>query len=127
MSQLSFARRLFAIASASTALIGLAWMVAPELMFDQWNVAGPSGVAVYMARRYATMFFGYSVLLWLAREAAASPAGRAIAAGTALVAGALMVVSAWGALAGVVGPAVWAAAAIEAVLCVGFARVWFRG
>lgn len=123
----SFPRTFFAIASVLTALLGGWWLVAPGHALAQWDATAPDAMAVYMGRRYGGMFMGYTVLLWLARATAASPAGRTIAvAGTAVTA-AMTALSAWGALSGVAGPTIWGAVAIEAVLAACFARIWLRG
>lgn len=119
-------RTFFSIAAVLTFAIGAAWLLAPVFMFDQWSVTDPSPIAVYMARRYATLFFGYTVLLWLSRDAATSPAGRPIVAGGTVVSSSIAVVSAWGVLSGVVGPVVWLVTALEVALAAGFARIWFR-
>lgn len=122
----SAARTFFSVAAVLTAGLGLAWFAAPVFMFGQWGIGAPDAAAVYMARRYATMFAGYSVLLWLSRDVTGSPAGRAIAAGGTAVTGVMAAVSAWGALSGVAGPMIWSAVVIEIVLAVFFARVWRR-
>lgn len=122
----SACRTVFAVAAILTLAIGAIWLLAPDFMYGQLGVNDAGPVAIYMARRYATMFFGYSVLLWLARDIAASPAGRVIAAGGAVVATVLAGVSAWGATSGVTGPAIWGAAALEVVLAAFFVRVWRR-
>lgn len=119
-------RTFFSVAAVLTLGLGAAWCLAPGAMYGQWGVADPSPIAVYMARRYATMFFGYTVLLWLARDATASPAGRAIAAGGVVVTAVMAAVSAWGAISGVAGPMIWSATVIEIVLAVFFARAWRR-
>lgn len=123
----SFPRTFFAIASALTALLGGWWLVAPGHALAQWGATAPAAMAVYMGRRYGAMFVGYTVLLWLARETAMSPAGRTIAVAGTAVATAMTALSVWGALSGVAGPTIWGAVAIEAVLAACFARIWLGG
>ena len=80
-----------------------------------------------MARRYGGLFFGYAVILWLARGAHASPARMAILAGGAVVSGLMTIVSLVGVLSGVVGPVLWSAVALEALLTVGFSYYYVSG
>lgn len=77
-------------------------------------------VTVYMARRYGALFVGYAVILWLGKGSPPSPARTAILAGGVALTAVIGVVSVIGAVTGVVGPAVWGAAVIEAVLACGF-------
>jgi hypothetical protein len=115
---------LFAIASVLTALYAAAWLAAPELMLALWGTPQGGAMTVYMSRRYAVMFVGYSLLLWLARDLSAPPAPRVIAAGGTAVTAAMALLSIWGALSGVAGPLIWSVVAVEVVLAVCFARLW---
>lgn len=119
-------RTFFAMAAVLTAGLGAAYVIAPEFMLAQWGVPEADAITIYMSRRYAVMFFGYATLLWLARDATRSPAGKAICAGGVVATTAMAVLSAWGPLSGVVGPFAWSAVAIEVVLAVFFARAWAR-
>jgi hypothetical protein len=112
-------RILFSIAAGLTLLLGVGWLIFPATLFAWWDVQ-PDPVAVYMARRYGGLFFGYSALLWLARGAEASVARSAILVGGAVVTSVMTLVSLAGVLGGVVGPALWSAVGIEAVLTAGF-------
>ncbi len=109
----------FVIVAALTLFLGVSWCFFPREMLASWGVQG-NDVAEYMARRYGGEFFGYATILWLARNAASSAARTAILSGGAAVTTVLTFVSLLGALSGVVGPAVWSAVVIEAVLAVGF-------
>ncbi|MBL8137097.1 MAG: hypothetical protein JNL48_10795 [Acidobacteria bacterium] len=81
---------------------------------------------VYMSRRYAVMFFGYTTLLWLSRHHTGTPAGRAICAGGSVVTGVMALLSLQGVLSGVVGPFAWSAVVAEVLLAVSFSRGWLR-
>lgn len=107
------------IAAALTLLLGIAWVAAPQAMYDSWNVY-PDDLRAYMGRRYGGMFFGYSAMLWLARVSGPSPARTAILAGGAVVTTVMAIISIAGALSGVVGPMIWISVAIEALLAAGF-------
>ncbi len=113
------------VAAGLTLLLGGVWLFFPHAMLASWSVP-PDPVTVYMARRYGGLFFGYSAPLWLGRAVDAAPARRAILAGGLVVTSVMAAVSLLGALTAVVGPAVWAAGATEAVLAAGFAYCYAR-
>jgi hypothetical protein len=113
-------RTLFSAAAGLTLLLGVAWLFVPRFMLVSWSVQ-PDPVTVYMSRRYGGLFFGYAAILWLARASGPSSARTAVLAGSAIVTTVLAIVSLVGALTGVVGPAVWGAVVIEAILAAGFA------
>jgi hypothetical protein len=117
---------LFAISSVLTALYAAAWLVAPEYILALWGAPQADAMTAYMSRRYAMMFVGYSVLLWLTRDLSAPPIPRVLAAGGTAVTAAMALLSAWGAVSGVAGPLIWALVAVEAVLAICFARLWLR-
>jgi hypothetical protein len=79
-------RTLFSIGAGLTILLGVVWLFFPQAMLSSWGVQGDE-VAVYMARRYGCLFFGYAAILWLARAAASSPARTAILAHRAVAMG----------------------------------------
>ena len=114
----------FSAAAAATGVLGLAFLAAPVFMLASWDVKGDPA-AVFMTRRYGVMLFGYGVVLWLARTAAATPARHAIATGGLVVTAVVAVISLLGVLQGIVGPAAWSAVVIEALLAAGFAFVLF--
>ena len=117
-------KTLFTITSVLTALLGVTWLLVPEAMLGQWAVQ-TDAVGVYMSRRYAGLFFGYSTIMWLSRGAAESQARTAILAGGMVVTGLMTAVSLYGVLAGLVGPVAWSAVVIEIGLVSGFAYFYF--
>ncbi len=112
-------RALFVATAALLALLGVSWLLAPETMLSLWGAQGDQ-ITIYMARRYAVLFFGYAVILWLSRTAPATPARDAILAGATVVAAAMALVSLFGVLTGTVGPAAWIAVVIEVALAASF-------
>lgn len=112
---------LFSISAALTAFLGVIWLFFPTTMLTLWGVEGQANaVTIYMGQRYGGLFFGYTVVLWLARKSPPSPARSAIVAGGFVVTAVLAVVSLFGVLAGTVGPAAWTAVVVEALLAVAF-------
>jgi len=119
-------RVFLSVAAGLTLLLGVAWLFFPQSMLSSWGVQ-PDPVPAYIGRRYGGLFFGYSAILWLARASGPSPARTAILAGSAVVTTVMAIVSLVGALTGVVGPAVWSAVVIEALLAAGFAYYYAKG
>lgn len=112
-------KTLFVVTAAITAALGLAWVFAPQAMYSGWGVGGDA-VGTYMARRYGGLFFGYAVILWMARSSEPSTARTAILAGGAVVATIMAILSLIGVLTAVVGPVVWSVVALEVLLAAGF-------
>ncbi len=117
-------KALFTIAAAVTAFMGVSWLLFPGAMLTQWSVS-PNPLAEYIGRRYAAMFFGYSVIAWLAREASDSPARRAIVAGAFALNCANTAVTLFGLATAAIGPAAWFVVILEAFLAVGFGYFLF--
>ncbi len=57
---------LLSVTAGLLALLGLAWIVAPETMLASWGLSTDPGI-VYMSRRYAVMFIPLAAILWLSR------------------------------------------------------------
>lgn len=112
-------KTLFSIAAVLTLLLGVSWMLFPATMLSAWNVPA-GGITVYMSRRYAGMFLGYSAILWLSRSAPSSPTVTAITIGGFVASGVMAVLSFIGVVTGTIGPAAWGAVVIEGLLACGF-------
>jgi hypothetical protein len=95
-------------------------------MLCAFGAPQPDAIAVYMARRYGALFFGYAATLWLGRASALSPALKAILGGGVVVSVLICIVSLVGVFTGVVGPAVWGAGVVEALLAAGFIYCYAR-
>jgi hypothetical protein len=113
-------RTVFSVAAVVTGLLGVLWLFFPQFMLTGWGASQTDAITVYMSRRYGGLFFGYAVIMWLGRASASSAARAAILAGGAVVTIVLTLVSVIGVLSGVVGPAAWGAAVVEALLAAGF-------
>lgn len=111
---------LFSVAAGLTMALGIAWLFLPQAMLSAWGVQAADEITVYMARRYGGLFFGYAVILWMARASPSSTARTAILAGGAIVTTVMAIVSLAGALTGVVGPFMWSTVAIEVLLAAAF-------
>ena len=119
-------KTLFSVAAVLTGLLGVLWLFLPQAMLAGWGVPHPDPIAIYMARRYGALFFGYAAILWLGRASVSSPALTAILAGSAVVTVVIGIVSLVGVITGVVGPAAWAAVVVEVLLGAGFIYYYAR-
>lgn len=111
-------------AGVVTGALGVVWLLFPQTMLEGLAHPQADAITVYMARRYGALFVGYAAILWLSRSSPPSPARRAILVGGVGVTVVIGVVSLLGAVTGVVGPAVWVAVLIEALLACGFVYFW---
>ncbi|MDL5366727.1 hypothetical protein QSH18_14050 [Xanthomonas sp. NCPPB 2654] len=73
-------RSLSVLASLLFLAIACTWMFSPGAMLANWDV-GASPSAELMARRGAALYAGLSVMFFMARGAAPSPARSALVAG----------------------------------------------
>ena len=117
----------FSLAAVLTSVLGVLWLFFPQAMLGAFGAPQPDAIAVYMARRYGALFFGYAATLWLGRASASSPALKAILGGGVVVSVVICIVSLVGVLfTGVVGPAVWGAGVVEALLAALFIYYYAR-
>jgi hypothetical protein len=116
--KLSF-RSLAVIASGVCILLAAVWIAVPQLLLSLWQ-AGAAPPALLAARRGGALFLGLGLMLWLARNAAPSPARSAIAAGLSLSCAALAVLGALEFALGHAGAGIWLAIVVEAALGIGF-------
>ena len=110
----------FGAAGIVTGALGVVWVLFPQTMLDGLAHPEADAITVYMARRYGALFVGYAVILWLGKASPPSPARTAVLVGGVAVTAVIGVVSLLGAVSEVVGPAVWVAVLIEALLFCGF-------
>jgi hypothetical protein len=116
----------FVSAAVLVLLLGLAWLIVPEMMLARWAMEADPG-AVFMGRRYAGVLLGYAVLLWVARATPPSEAKDAIVVSGIAVTLIVAALSVYGALTRIAGPAIWLSVAIEVLLAAGFIRMWLSG
>lgn len=107
----------FLIASTLLFLLGVTAVFFPEALLASWDMKSDAA-GQYVTRRYGGMFFGYATILWLSRRSGPSPAVRNILFMGLIVATTMTVLSLYGILTGVAGPAMWGPVVIEAALAV---------
>lgn len=113
-------KRLFVLNAAIAAGYGIALLVAAGPILDVYGI-NPNPEAVYMARWFGVGLFAIGLSTWLARDAAASAGGQAIARAYAVAYGIGVVLALWGTLFGPFNALGWIAVALNLLLGLGFA------
>ncbi len=113
-------KKILVLAAVLTMFLGLAWMLLPDALLQAWGT-GSNGVLDFMSRRYAVLFLGYTVLLWLASKSSQPETRRIVMTGS-LVATSLMACTSLSAvLAGTINLSGLIAFSVEALLSLAFA------
>lgn len=113
-------KRLFVLNAAIAAGYGIALLVATAPILDVYGI-NPNLEGVYMARWFGVGLFAIGLSTWLARDAAASAGGQAIARAYAVAYGIGVVLALWGTLFGPFNALGWIAVALNLLLGSGFA------
>jgi hypothetical protein len=113
-------KRLFVLNAAIAAGYGIALLVAAGPILDVYGIS-PNPEAVYMARWFGVGLLAMGLSTWLARDAADSAAGLALARALAVAYGIGVVLALWGALFGPFNALGWIAVALNLLLGSGFA------
>lgn len=118
-------RPLFVTGAFFTLLLGIAWMAFPSQLLAAWGIEGGAAPA-YIARRYAALFFGYALILWMARDEPRSRGRQAILAGSLVSAVLMAGMSLYGILSAAINAFGWMAFGLETLLTAGFGAVLFK-
>jgi hypothetical protein len=113
-------KRLFVLNAAIAAGYGLALLVATDPILDLYGIT-PNPEGVYMARWFGLELLAIGLTTWLARDAAESAGGRAVARALTVTYGIGVVLAAWGTLSGPFNALGWIAVALNLLLGSGFA------
>lgn len=111
-------RRAMLFLAGGWAVIGLAWLAAPQVLLGMWDVATPDAARL-VGRRAGVLFLGFGAAFWLARGAVASVAGAALLRGTAVACLGLCALGALEWRTGTAGPGILAAAGVELAFAAG--------
>ena len=114
--------RLVLTATTILGVFGLGWFLAPDLMGRFWGIT-PGDNLNYMGHRYGVLLIGLAITVWMARDAANTPARRALMTGAFVSLALTTALSLYGALA--LGLNAWPAVVVESVLTAGLAWVMF--
>jgi hypothetical protein len=113
-------KRLFVLNAVIAAGYGIALLVAAHPILDVYGIT-PTPEAVYMARWFGVELLAIGLVTWLARNAAASAAGQAVARALAVSYGIGVLLALWGTLAGPFNALGWIAVGLNLLLGSGFA------
>jgi hypothetical protein len=113
-------KRPFVLNAAIAAGYGIALLVATDPILDVYGIT-PNPEGVFMARWFGVELFAIGLTTWLARDAAETAAGRAIARALAVGYGIGVVLALWGTLFGPFNALGWIAVGLNLLLGSGFA------
>ena len=116
-------KRLFTLNGVIAGGYGVALLLAAGPILDVYGIT-PNPEGVYMARWFGLVLLGIGLMTWLARDAAASAGGRAIARALAVTYAIGVVLALWGTLVGPFNALGWIAVGLNLGLGSGFA--WYQ-
>ena len=113
-------KRLFELNGVVAAGYGAALLLASGPILDVYGIS-PNPEGVYMARWFGVGLLGIGLTTWLARDAADSAGGLAIARALTVSYGIGVALALWGTLAGPFNALGWIAVGLNLLLGAGFA------
>jgi hypothetical protein len=113
-------KRLFVLNGAIGAGYGIALLVATDPILDLYGIT-PNPEGAYMARWFGVDLLAIGLTTWLARDAADSAAGQAIARALAITYAIGVALALWGTLFGPFNALGWIAVGLNLLLGSGFA------
>jgi hypothetical protein len=115
-------KRIFVLNGVIAAGYGIALLVATDPILDVYGIA-PKAEVVYMARWFGLELLAIGLTTWLARDAAQSAGGQAIARALTITYGIGVVLALWGTLTGLFNVLGWIAVGLNLLLGSGFAYI----
>jgi hypothetical protein len=115
-------KRLFVLNAVIAAGYGIALLVAAHPILDLYGIP-PNPQGVYMARWFGLELLAIGLVTWLARNAAASAGGQAVARALAVTYGIGVLLALWGTLVGPFNALGWIAVGLNLLLGSGFASI----
>jgi hypothetical protein len=113
-------RRLFVLNGVIAGGYGVALLLATGPILDVYGIT-PNPEGTYMARWFGVELLAIGLVTWLARDAADSAAGQAVARALAVSYGIGVVLALWGTLSGPFNALGWIAVTLNLLLGSGFA------
>jgi hypothetical protein len=117
-------KRLFVLNAVIAGGYGIALLTITDPILEVYGI-GANPDSVYMARWFGLELVAIGLTTWLARDAADSPGGRAIAQAFAVTYGIGGILALWGTLFGPFNALGWVAVSLNLLLGSGFARFLF--
>jgi hypothetical protein len=105
-----------------TFVLGTGYVLAGNLLVGRWDIQPTEGVLV-LARRIGAAYLGLSVIFWLAKSLAPSPARSALSAGAVVTCSLLAILGVYERSAGHAASPILISAALEAFLAIAFFRI----
>ena len=116
-------KRLFVLNAVIAGGYGISLLTVTDPILEVYGI-GANPDSVYMARWFGLELVAIGLTTWLARDAADSPGGRAIAQAFAVTYGIGVILALWGTLFGPFNALGWVAVSLNLLLGSGFA--WFH-
>jgi hypothetical protein len=116
-------KRLFVVNAVIVGGYGIALLVATDPILDVYGIT-PNPEGVYMARWFGLELLAIGLTTWLARDAADSAGGQAVARALTVSYGAGVFLALWGTLFGPFSALGWVAVGLNLLLGSSFA--WFQ-
>jgi hypothetical protein len=113
-------KRLFVLNGVIAGGYGIALLVAARPILDVYGIT-PNPEGTYMARWFGLGLLAIGLSTWLARDAADSAGGQAVARALAVTYGIGVVLALWGTLFGPFNALGWIAVGLNLLLASGFA------
>lgn len=117
-------KRLFLLNAVIAGGYGIALLTVTDPILEVYGI-GANPDSVYVARWFGLELVAIGLTTWLARDAAASPGGRAIAQAFAVTYGIGVILALWGTLFGPFNALGWVAVGLNLLLGSGFAQFVF--
>jgi hypothetical protein len=116
-------KRVFVLNAVIAGGYGIALLVATDPILDVYGIT-PNPEGVYMARWFGLGLLALGLTTWLARDAADSAGGQAVARALAVSYGIGVILALWGTLFGPFNALGWVAVGLNLLLGSSFA--WFQ-
>jgi hypothetical protein len=116
---------LLIITSALAAVFGIAFLLAPSLLFSLYGIAATSSLT-YLGQLFGVDMLTFALLAWLARNASDSDARKAIVVALFVGFGGGSIIALMGLVKGVVNAFGWFTVVSYLFLAIGFGRIHFR-
>lgn len=105
-----------------TFILGVGYLLAGSLLVARWGIEPTEGVLL-LGRRIGAVYLGLSVIYFLTRSLAPSPARSALSSGATVTCSLLAILGIYEFSAGDAAPPILVSAAVEAFLAISFSRI----
>ena len=110
------------VTAVVTFVLGAGYILAGNLLVARWDIEPTESVLLF-GRRLGAAYLGLSVIFWLARTLAPSPARSALATGAVVTCSVLAILGIYDWSAGHAAAPILISSALEAFLAISFLRI----